>query len=113
MAYEIVNRLKNKNEHSLLQKLSAGVEAKRKENNKQHEVWELSFDWKDCRSNEFCWQKLHYMHCNPCTGRWQLASSSVEYAHSSAKYYITGEQGIYPVTNFMEMEDLDFDNNGK
>ena len=30
-----------------------------------------------------------------------------EYEHSSAKYYFTGEQGIYPVTNFMELRDID------
>jgi len=24
------------------------------------------------------------------------------------KYYATGEQGVYQVTNFMEMEDVDF-----
>ena len=32
---------------------------------------------------------------------------SVEYAHSSAKYYLTGEQGIYPVTGYGELLDID------
>jgi len=27
---------------------------------------------------------------------------------SSAKFYIVGEQGVYPVTNFMYMEDEEF-----
>ena len=111
MTYEIVKRLQQKKEDELLHRLANSVEVKRKENNKQHEVWELSFDWKDCRSSEFSWQKLSYMHNNPCTGKWQLAVSAVEYIHSSAKYYLTGEQGIYAVTNFMEMEDVDFNKN--
>ena len=108
MAYEIIQRLQANNEVALLQQLSAPVEAARKANKKQHEVWETSFDWKDCRSNEFVWQKLNYMHNNPCTGKWQLATNPIEYIHSSAKFYLTGVQSIYPVTNFMEMEEVNF-----
>ena len=48
MAYEIIERLKTANELHLLNQLSAAVEQKRRENNKKHEVWELSFDWKEC-----------------------------------------------------------------
>ena len=108
MAYEIINRLKTNNETALLKQLAGSVETARKENKKLHEVWEISFDWKDCRSNEFVWQKLNYMHNNPCTGKWQLAVNAIEYTHSSAKFYLTGVQGIYPVTNFMQMEEVDF-----
>jgi len=81
-------------------------------NKKLHEVWELSFDWKDCRSNKFCWQKLDYIHNNPCTGKWTLSVNPIEYAHSSATFYLTGVQGFYRVTNFMEMEDLCFNKIG-
>ena len=108
MAYEIIERLEKNNETTLLQILAGSVEMRRKANKKLHEVWELSFDWKDCRSNEFVWQKLNYMHNNPCLGKWQLCINPIEYLHSSAKFYLTGEQGIYPVTNFMEMEDVNF-----
>ena len=52
-------------------------------------------------------QKLNYIHDNPCIGKWNLAESPVDYIHSSAHYYITGEQGIYSVTNYMELEDID------
>ncbi|HMP22059.1 MAG TPA: hypothetical protein PKC39_13945 [Ferruginibacter sp.] len=113
MAYEIIKRLGQQGEKELLLRPANNVEAKRKANNKLHEVWELSFDWKDCRSNDFVWQKLDYLHNNPCTGKWQLAINSVEYLHSSAKFYLTGEQGIYPVTNFMEMEDVAFNSDGQ
>ena len=108
MAYEIIARLEKNNETTLLEQLAGGVEAARKVNKKLHEVWELSFDWKDCRSNEFVWQKLNYMHNNPCTGKWQLAVNAIEYIHSSARFYLTGVQGIYPISNFMEMEEVDF-----
>ena len=108
MAYEIIQRLEVNREVALLQQLSAHVEVTRKQNKKQHEVWETSFDWKDCRSNEFAWQKLNYMHNNPCTGKWQLAANPIIYIHSSAKFYLTGVQGIYPVTNFMEVGEVNF-----
>ena len=48
------------------------------------------------------------MHNNPCTGKWKLAGNPIEYFHSSAKFYLTGVPGIYPLTNFMEMEEVNF-----
>ena len=62
---------------------TTNVEAKRKAN-KQHEVWELSFDWKYCNSYKFIKQKLDYMHNNPCTGKWNLCENPID-LHSSAK----------------------------
>ena len=112
MAYEIVKRLKQNGEITLLRSLSSNVEAKRKLNKKLHEVWELSFDWKECRGRVFINQKLDYMHGNPCSKKWNLCKSPVEYPHGSARYYATGEQGAYPVASFMEMEDVDFKKGG-
>lgn len=108
MAYEIINRLQQMNEIELLAELSDGVEAKRKANKKLHAVWELSFDWKECNSHAFMNQKIDYMHDNPCTGKWNLCRRPVEYPHSSAKFYIEGLHSGYPVTNFMEMDDVVF-----
>jgi hypothetical protein len=48
------------------------------------------------------------MHNNPCTGKWQLAANPIDYIQSSVKFYLTGGQGIYPVTNFREMEEVNF-----
>ena len=98
MAYEIIKRLQAKGEIDLLLTLKNNVEAKRRANKKLHEVWELSFDWKYCNSNSFVKQKLDYMHDNPCTGKWNLCSSPVDYIHSSAKYYLASEDGFYIVT---------------
>jgi hypothetical protein len=47
------------------------------------------------------------MHQNPCAGKYRLAVSPEDYLHSSARFYLTGEQGIYPVTNYMQLEDID------
>jgi REP element-mobilizing transposase RayT len=107
MAYEIVKRLKEKGETELLNLLSNKVEKNRKAKNKQHEIWHTSFDWKLCETKEFIEQKLVYMHNNPCSKKWNLSETPSDYQHSSAKYYIENEVGVYPITNFMLMDDID------
>ena len=106
-AYELVRRLKERSEEKLLFELSQAVTASDKRRGKLHEVWEDSFDWKLCDTIQMIERVLDYMHDNPCSGKWNLVESPVDYLHSSAKFYITGEQGIYPLTNYMELEDID------
>ena len=107
MSYGIVRRLMEKNEEEVLARLTALVNATDRKRGKRHEVFEPSFDWKDCRSNNFIKQKLDYIHANPCRGKWNLVNEETEYIHSSAKYYETGKQGIYLVTKYTELEDID------
>jgi REP element-mobilizing transposase RayT len=107
MAYEIIKRLKNNNEKALLEQLQGKVEPTRKANAKQHNVWELSFDWKHCESEAFIEQKLFYFHNNPNKGKWNLCASPVDYLHSSAKSYATGEQYIFEITNYTSLTDID------
>ena len=105
MAYDIIKRLKENNEIELLNLLADAVEPKRKASNKKHEVWELSFHCKHCSSDKFIQQKMDYIHINPCKGKWSLCVMPEQYQHSSAKYYLTGEQGLYKVDNVAEMLD--------
>ena len=107
MSYGIVRRLMEKNEEEVLARLTALVNATDRKRGKRHEVFEPSFDWQDCRSNNFIKQKLDYIHANPCRGIWNLVNEETEYIHSSAKYYETGKQGIYAVTKYTELEDID------
>ena len=107
IGYEIVKRLKAKGMQDVLLQLENAVNNSDKKKGKLHEVWEDSFDWKECNTAKFIMQKIDYMHNNPCTGKWQLAANSIEYIHSSAKFYLSGQQGIYPVLNFRELDDID------
>ena len=106
IGYDIIKRLREKYFIDLLQELENAVNITDKKRGKLHEVWEDSFDWKECISDTFILQKLDYMHINPCTGNWMLAKNPFEYEHSSAHFYISGEQGKYPVTNFGELDDI-------
>jgi hypothetical protein len=72
-----------------------------------HEVFEPSFDWKECINDKFTEQKLNYIHENPCRGKWSLVNQPEDYQHSSAKYYATGQHGEYIVTSLVELEDID------
>jgi REP element-mobilizing transposase RayT len=103
IAYEIIKRLKEAGKTDILIKLEKAVTAKSKSKGKNHEVWEESFDWKICGTAEFAYQKLIYMHNNPCSGKWKLVEDITKYEHSSARYYITGKHGGYIVTDIEEI----------
>jgi REP element-mobilizing transposase RayT len=107
LAYEIINKLKALDRNDLLETLANGVKLTDKKRGKLHEVFEPSFDCKECNSEEMILQKLDYMHMNPCKGKWHLVKNPADYTHSSACYYITSEQGIYNVTNYMKLMDID------
>ena len=83
--------------------LESGVCAKDKSRGKKHEVWQGAFDVKECRTEKFILQKLHYIHNNPCTERWKLVNSPIDYKHSSARFYICGKHAGYAVTDYREL----------
>jgi REP element-mobilizing transposase RayT len=110
IVYEIVKRLQEKGNAEIISQLTEGVSSRDFKRGKLHEVFEPSFDWKECRSNRFINQKLDYIHDNPCRGKWNLSDSPVEYEHSSAKFYLLGKQGIYEVFHCGLLEDVDLTN---
>lgn len=107
MAYEIVKRLQQSGQTELLEKLSKAVTLSDSKRGKLHQVFEPSFDCKECYNEAFLLQKLEYMHQNPCRGIWNLAARPVEYKHSSAKFYYTGEFGVYEIVSYKRMMDVD------
>ncbi len=107
MAYDIVDRLQEMKNAVILTKLSNAVNPSDKKRGKLHEVFEDSFDNKECFTKKFIEQKLDYIHWNACTGKWNLASCPENYVHSSAGFYYKGVQGIFKVDNIMEMMDID------
>jgi hypothetical protein len=105
MAYYLVKQLQTQCKTELLEQLAGWVNKTQQLENKKHEVFEPSFDWKECVTIPFMYQKTEYMHYNPCKAG--LAKMPEDYAHSSAKYYYTGVQGVYPVITYMELQDID------
>jgi REP element-mobilizing transposase RayT len=107
MAYFLVKRLKETLQFDLLDRLEKMVTAYEKRKGKQHEIFEPSFDWKECTSEKFIIQKLNYIHENPCRGKWQLSSDPQGYKHSSASFYINGYPGGYSITSYEDIQDVD------
>ncbi len=86
--------------------MAAAVTCSDRKRGKLHQVFEPSFDAKECRRDSFVNQKLNYMHSNPCTGIWNLAKSPIDYRYSSALFYETCKQGIYAITNNKELDNI-------
>jgi len=107
MAYELIRRLEERKENNLLMELAAYVNKTDRKRGKLHDVFEPSFDWKECYTDDFIEQKLNYIHENPCRGKWDLAKQPWDYVHSSAKFYTFGEPGIYEVLSYAELKDKD------
>ncbi|HLG40650.1 MAG TPA: hypothetical protein VI461_13320 [Chitinophagaceae bacterium] len=110
MAYDMVERLEQAGNGEILDRLQKDVQAKDKSRGKIHEVWTDSFDVKECRTEKFIMQKLNYIHNNPCSGKWKLATDPIHYLHNSASFYISGKKGIWEVRDYREF--MNFDDEG-
>jgi hypothetical protein len=95
IAYEIINRLKQADEQGILNYLSGEVTGREKKKGQIHKVFTDSFDAKGIYNENFFNQKLNYIHRNPVSGKWRLATDYTEYGHSSASFYETGEMKHY------------------
>jgi len=100
IAYEIVQRLTKMGRTDILKMVELGVQNKDRSRGKKHEIWIGSFDAKECRTEKFLCQKMHYMHNNPCHPRWSLSPEPHLYPHSSALFYMNGKTAAYPVTDY-------------
>lgn len=98
MSYSIVSRLKKKNATTLLTQLQEAVSDYERKKGIKHKVFEDSFDCKECYTYDFIQQKLHYIHANPVKAG--IVKLPEAYAHSSALFYETGVQGLYPVKHY-------------
>lgn len=92
-AHEFKKILKTDKDNSLA---SYAVHA----HNKGHEFWKRDSLAVHLFSKEIAYQKLDYIHYNPCAEYWQLAKEPADYLFSSAKYYETG------VNDFAFLKDL-------
>jgi len=108
LAYDIIERLKQNNQSTILKILKQGVKLTDKKRGKLHEVFEESFDWKECTSDKFILQKLEYIHNNPCTEKSKLCLNPSDYTYSSAKFYIDNLADEY-VTSFVQLEDINLE----
>ncbi len=102
IAYEIVNKLENAGNKTMLDRLQCLLTEREKNKGQLHKIFKDSFDAKAIFTQPFLLQKINYIHNNPVTGKWMLAKDFVEYEHSSASFY-----EIQLVRHFQPMHYLD------
>jgi len=68
--------------------------------NKNYEFWQRDSLAIHLYTPEVAYQKLDYLHNNPCTEHWQLAINPEDYLYSSAPFYEKDE------TNYSFLKDL-------
>jgi REP element-mobilizing transposase RayT len=102
IGYDIVKRLEESDKLDLLNQMKEAVIDKDRRRNKKHELWQGTFDVKECRTEKFILQKLNYIHNNPCAERWKLANKPYEYLHSSARFY-DGDKNGYRVKDYLDV----------
>ncbi|HYM92974.1 MAG TPA: hypothetical protein VET23_02470 [Chitinophagaceae bacterium] len=100
MAYEIIKRLEEMKNYQLLKFLAEEVTEREKKKGQLHKVFTDSFDAKGIYNEKFFNQKFNYIHRNPVSGKWKLVNDYIEYEHSSASYYETGEVKNYAPFDF-------------
>ncbi len=105
MAYALARRLQSCPD--VVNQLKEWVNDTDRNRGKIHEVFEPSFDWKECTHRSFIEQKLNYIHDNPCRGNWNLVHSPQDYQHSSARFYQLSEPGEFEITSYNELQDID------
>jgi REP element-mobilizing transposase RayT len=108
MAYGIVERLRERGDVKTLALLRAGVNATDRAKGKLHEVFEPSFDCKECVTERMLVEKMDYIHANPCSGIWRLADCASGYVHSSAGFYEGDSDVAYGgLLHYLELYDVD------
>ncbi len=105
LAYEIVSRLREQKELSLLKTLSEGVQPQELKKGKKHQVFRLSFDAKEVEGDDSINQVLDYIHYNPVSGKWNLASDFTEYNYSSARFYEFEEEGLVELEDYRKISE--------
>lgn len=82
--------------HEFLKKLRKGNPELLKifvveEVNKSHSFWQRDSLPVELFSPDIIYQKLDYIHHNPCRGKWMLVDNPLEYPFSSFEFYETGK----------------------
>lgn len=67
------------------------------------QIWERNPLSTEIFTDKVMEQKLNYIHHNPCTGKWNLAQTPVEYRYSSAKFYAEGVDEFNILTSYLSV----------
>jgi len=84
-AHQIQQILRERNP-SLFESFKVNDESRR------YLIWQKDAHFLELYSSKVIFQKLDYIHNNPCQGKWMLAENPVDYKYSSFSYYDNGDK---------------------
>ena len=93
--HEFLKKLRKENSELLR---SFAVE----EVNKSHSFWQRDSLPVELFNPNVIYQKLDYIHHNPCRGKWMLVDNPLEYPFSSFEFYETGKDHFGFLTHIGE-----------
>jgi putative transposase len=93
-AHEILNRLREQNQKSILELF----QQKKRDRRHEHSIWQ-DIQAKNIYSMDFLQQKMEYLHQNPVAKDWKLVKDRADYLYSSAGYYDYGRKPIIEITD--------------
>ena len=67
------------------------AESEVNDKDRHRQIWERNSLSKEIFTEEFCKQKLNYIHNNPLQEKWNLATQPEDYYWSSASYYLNND----------------------
>jgi hypothetical protein len=69
MAYDLIDKLKERRKDKLIKNLSEGVQENERKKGKKHQVFRLSFGGCLYFDEKMIEQKIYYIHRNPVSGK--------------------------------------------
>ena len=68
-----------------------------------YQIWQRNPLATELYSRSVVEQKLDYIHRNPVQGKWNLATSDMDYEYSSIKFYEEDEKNFSCLTHYMDL----------
>ena len=96
-AHGILKELKKSNSANLL----TFFHEARRDPRYKYSIWK-DIQAKNIFSLDFLTEKLEYLHNNPVSGKWNLASDRAQYSLSSAKYYDLGKEPLIDIDDIRD-----------
>ena len=73
------------------------------QNDRAYQIWECRPLAIPLYTNDAIFQKLNYIHNNPCSKKWRLVDSHTDYKYSSTAFYFSGDTSFSFITHYMDI----------
>lgn len=97
--HKILELVRQENKIELIDNLKQNAT---KDKDRKHRIWNDPLD-KYVLNERMLWQKVEYIHNNPCQKGWYLVDGRADYKYSSACFYDRDEKPIIDIDDVREL----------